>query len=179
MKSAEANGPVLLTRRIDIILTSSRDASTRTRSFLNELEIVIPNSLKINRGRRSLNEIFSLAYKLGARTVLLVSTHKGNPSMLILYSIGHNLVNLKYKLRIESLSLISDVKLKKAPRYPCIGRFECSELAGFLSDLNLLRFSKCGSSMDLLRQGNSCEIIFKDLNGEKLSPRIRVSVCST
>ncbi|MEW9490747.1 MAG: hypothetical protein TQ35_0000805 [Candidatus Aramenus sulfurataquae] len=179
MKSAGANGLGLLTRRIEIILTSSRDASARTRSFLNELEIIIPNSLKINRGRRSLDEVFSLAYRLGASSVLLVLTDKGNPSKLELYSISHNIVNLEYKLKIESLSLISDVKLKKAPRLPCIDKFECTELTGFLSSLNLLRFSKCRSFMDLLKQGSSCEIIFKDLKGEKLNPKMRLSICST
>lgn len=48
-----------------IVLTSSRDASIRMRQFLNELELVIPNAVKVNRGKSSIIEIAGKALSLG------------------------------------------------------------------------------------------------------------------
>ncbi|WP_243666398.1 hypothetical protein [Vulcanisaeta sp. JCM 16159] len=44
-----------------IALTSSRDAGIRMRQFLNELELVIPNAVKVNRGKLSIIEVASKA----------------------------------------------------------------------------------------------------------------------
>ncbi len=52
-----------------IVLTSSRDASIRMRQFLNELELVIPNAVKVNRGgKSSIIEIAGKALALGGPT---------------------------------------------------------------------------------------------------------------
>ncbi len=171
------NGLDLHIPRTDIIITSSRDASKRTRSFLNELEIIIPNSLKINRGRQSFREITRISYDIGARFLLFVLTYKGNPSYLELYTISYNATILKYKLGISSISLISDVKNKKIPRNPCINKMECAELIDFISDINILRLTRCESFLNIIKLSEKeCEIYFTDLKGNNIGPSMRLLI---
>lgn len=171
------NGLVLHTPRTDIIITSSRDASKRTRSFLNELELAIPNSLKINRGRQSFRQILHISYDIGARFLLFILTYKGNPSYLELYNISYNSTILKYKFRINSISLVSDVKDKKIPRNPCINKLECKKLMDFITDINLFRLTRCESFLNIIKLSEKeCEIYFTDLKGYKIGPSMRLLV---
>ncbi|WP_243678313.1 hypothetical protein [Vulcanisaeta distributa] len=68
-----------------IVLTSSRDASIRMRQFLNELELVIPNAVKVNRGgKSSIIEIAGKALSLGGANKILYigSRGGGNPGFI-------------------------------------------------------------------------------------------------
>jgi U3 small nucleolar ribonucleoprotein protein IMP4 len=177
VKNAAQNGLVLHTPRTDIIITSSRDASKRTRSFLNELELIIPNSLKINRGRQSFREILNISYEIGARFLLFILTYKGNPAFLELYNISYNAILLKYKFRISSISLVSDTKNKRIPRNPCINKMECKILTDFITDINLFRLTRCETYLNIVRLSEKeCEIYFTDLKGYRIGPSLRLLI---
>ncbi len=67
-----------------LIVTSSRHVNARVRSLVKELARVIPGAIKLNRGKLSIEELFSLAKGLGAKRVVIVCRGlMGNPGRII------------------------------------------------------------------------------------------------
>lgn len=65
-----------------MLITTSRRPSRRTRTLAKELSRVVPGSIKINRGKMSLNDIKMFMIKKGFSKLLIIETRKGNPSIL-------------------------------------------------------------------------------------------------
>ena len=76
------------------IVTTSRRPSRRVRRFCKELLYVIPNSVKVNRGKLSLDELYLKALELGGKRVILVSVLKGNPGVISFYDVNDGLLKL-------------------------------------------------------------------------------------
>ncbi len=68
-----------------ILLTSSRDPSTRTRTFMNELSSVLPNSVKITRGKLSLEDLNQMALNYNILKLVMINEYKGNPGKIQLF----------------------------------------------------------------------------------------------
>lgn len=93
-----------------VVLTSSRDASVRVRQMLNELELAIPNAIKLNRGRSSLSDLAKVALDLGARYIVLFKTYHGNPSAMDIYRVDEGtLVKLPYIVTIRGVRLLREL----------------------------------------------------------------------
>lgn len=140
------SGLVRPIHRVRIVITSSRDTSSRTRSFLNYLEYIFPYSVKVNRGKRSIDDVFKIASLLGGELLLLVNVLKGNPSSLEVYDVitGEKL----YNFSIKGLRLRSDYEkfsLYNSRRRLCIkhAEFGCSKVISLLIDLGATRASDC------------------------------------
>jgi len=76
------------------IVTTSRRPSRRVRRFCKELLSVIPNSVKVNRGKLSLDDLYLKALELGGKRVILVSVLKGNPGVISFYDVNDGLLKL-------------------------------------------------------------------------------------
>ncbi len=68
-----------------ILITTSREPSQRTRSFVKDLVSVIPNSERITRGKMSTRDLIYEAEDRDAERVVIVEERQGNPSKLIVY----------------------------------------------------------------------------------------------
>jgi U3 small nucleolar ribonucleoprotein protein IMP4 len=95
-----------------IVITTSRRPSPRTRSFVKDLSSILPSSVRISRGHKSLVELAVETTKLGAKYILLVTEKSGNPRGLIIYGVeemGH------YRAVSKRLAilLIKGVKLSR------------------------------------------------------------------
>nr|WP_320056931.1 hypothetical protein [Metallosphaera javensis (ex Hofmann et al. 2022)] len=150
--------------RVRIVISSSRDTSSRTRSFLNYLEYIFPFSVKVNRGKRNLEEVFRIARVLGGELLLLVNVFKGNPSSLEVYDVisGERL----YHFLIQSLRLRSDyekISLYNTRRILCIRETEygCTKVNSLLIDLGATRTRECTVHAEV-KFDNGCNVRFVD-----------------
>ena len=65
-----------------ILVTTSRKPSTNTRIFARRLANVIPNSLYVNRGKQSVDELAGLAVSKGLVKIAVIGDNKGNPGKI-------------------------------------------------------------------------------------------------
>lgn len=70
-----------------IMITTSRRPSPRLRSLVKDLVSVLPRSIKVNRGHKSLVELALEAKRLGLKYVIIVTERKGNPGGLTFYEV--------------------------------------------------------------------------------------------
>ncbi|QPG50999.1 Brix domain-containing protein [Saccharolobus solfataricus] len=150
--------------RTRIVITSSRDPSIRTRNFLNVLTFVLPDSVKITRGKKSKIEIFERAINLGALYLLFVLAKNENPLRIIVYDLES--LSIKYFFKLSGLSLPSDYNVSlnqiKGHSNVCIKLNECDFLRDFLVDMNMYNLTNnCDVVVNSrLIHTNICELLF-------------------
>ncbi|MDP8003330.1 MAG: Brix domain-containing protein [Caldisphaera sp.] len=93
----------------EIILTTGRRPSQRTRTFIKELNSVLPNTLKVTRGHLSLEDLNSLSLEYKIKEIILVSDYRGNPGRFIIFSSSYN----SKKPELVSEVLIKGLSLRK------------------------------------------------------------------
>jgi len=171
------NGLVLHTRRINVVFTSSRDAPLRVRRFLNELVRVVPYSVKINRGRQNLYQIFSKAVNYNARYLGIFKIIKGNPAGLKLIDLATGTV--KYEFKIKGVTLYLEKVKNKEKIYVkdiCI-KFEdnskCKNIVEMLIDLGFKPLQDCDYFAFVSYQGEVCEVKFVNSYNLLIGPIIR------
>ena len=82
----------------------------RMRQFLNELAQAVPNAVKVNRGRSSLDELALKALKYGARYVVLFTDFHGNPSSMRFFKVGEGgLTKIPYIATLSGVKLLIDM----------------------------------------------------------------------
>jgi U3 small nucleolar ribonucleoprotein protein IMP4 len=74
-------------RRARILVTTSHRPSQRVRSFAKDLAAVLPEAVKLNRGKSSLRDLYYDAVGLGAERVVVVGVWKGNPGTIRVYAV--------------------------------------------------------------------------------------------
>ncbi|QGA54499.1 ribosomal biogenesis protein [Sulfolobus sp. E5-1-F] len=152
------------THRTRIVITSSRDPSIRTRNFLNILAFLLPDSVKITRGKKSKIEIFKRAINLGAIYLLFVLAKNGNPLRIVVYDLES--FSIKYLFKLRGLSLPSDYNIPlrqiKGHNTICIELNGCNFLRDFLVDMNIYNLSdNCEVVVNSkLISNNICELLF-------------------
>lgn len=62
-----------------VLVTTSRDPSTRLQQFAKELRLVIPNSKRINRGNHVISDIVSLCKSNEMSDLVILHEHRGIP----------------------------------------------------------------------------------------------------
>ncbi|CDJ42781.1 U3 small nucleolar ribonucleoprotein protein, putative [Eimeria tenella] len=72
-----------------IALTTSRSPSSRLQQFVKELNLLLPNCRRINRGTIVLDELLQLCRSSGITDLLLVHEHRGQPTRLIVSHLPH------------------------------------------------------------------------------------------
>ncbi|HUU78253.1 MAG TPA: hypothetical protein VMX55_07890 [candidate division Zixibacteria bacterium] len=92
------------------MLTTSRNPSQRTRSFIRDLVRVIPWSFHFTRGSCSLKDLADEIENLGINRLLILHEKKGNPSLMKFYKlIDDQLVERDYRVRIKGISLAREL----------------------------------------------------------------------
>jgi U3 small nucleolar ribonucleoprotein protein IMP4 len=67
-----------------ILITSSRDPSSRLATFIKELKLVFPNSERINRGKHDIQQIMDAARGAGFTDVVIAHENRGEPDGLVI-----------------------------------------------------------------------------------------------
>lgn len=66
-----------------ILLTTSRDPSSRLTQFLKEMRLLLPNAQRVNRGAYIMKDIMELSRKNGVTDVVILHEHRGKPDGMI------------------------------------------------------------------------------------------------
>ena len=67
-----------------VLVTTSRDPSTRLSSFAKEIRLLLPTSIRLNRGNLILPNLISSAQASGLSDIVLLHEHRGVPTALTL-----------------------------------------------------------------------------------------------
>ncbi|KAF3782886.1 U3 small nucleolar ribonucleoprotein, partial [Nymphaea thermarum] len=66
-----------------ILLTTSRDPSSRLVQFVKELKFIFPNAQRINRGNQVISEIVETCRTYDFTDIIMVHEHRGEPDGLV------------------------------------------------------------------------------------------------
>lgn len=72
-----------------VLVTTSRDPSTRLGAFAKEVRLLLPTSIRVNRGNLILPNIVSSAKAAGLSDVLLLHEHRGTPTAMTISHFPH------------------------------------------------------------------------------------------
>ncbi|EKD17100.1 uncharacterized protein L3040_000375 [Drepanopeziza brunnea f. sp. 'multigermtubi'] len=72
-----------------VLVTTSRDPSTRLSSFAKEIRLLIPTAIRLNRGNVILPNLVSSAQAGGLTDIVLLHEHRGVPTALTLSHFPH------------------------------------------------------------------------------------------
>jgi len=67
-----------------ILITTSRDPSSRLTQFAKEVRLIIPNSSRINRGNEIIKNLISASKANHFTDVIIIHEHRGDPDGLII-----------------------------------------------------------------------------------------------
>jgi U3 small nucleolar ribonucleoprotein protein IMP4 len=90
------------------VVTTSRDPSSRLSSFAKEIRLLLPTSIRLNRGNLVLPDLVKAAAANGRSDVVLLHEHRGTPTALTLSHFPHgptasfSLHNVMLRLDIPS-----------------------------------------------------------------------------
>ncbi len=100
---------------LKLILTTSREPSRRTRSFLKELALAVPHGVKVNRGKATFKDLYNLVLREGAYGVLVVFEKKANPSALVYYVPKADTLERVFLMKIRSPRLRRELRDSQKP----------------------------------------------------------------
>ncbi|RSH87913.1 snoRNA-binding rRNA-processing protein imp4 [Apiotrichum porosum] len=72
-----------------VVLTTSRDPSSRLLQFSKEMRLVFPNAIRLNRGNTVMKDLVQTCLSQGVTDLLLVHEHRGVPDALIISHLPH------------------------------------------------------------------------------------------
>lgn len=120
-----------------ILLTTSRHPSQRTRTFCNELARLIPKCIRVNRGKMSLDNLAEKALENNIARVLIIEEWHGNPGKMALFKVLESGLSwFPPKMIIRSLTLQREIKRSQVKTTKVYGILESSE--GAMSDVSKL-----------------------------------------
>ncbi|KAI0811380.1 anticodon-binding protein [Xylaria sp. FL0933] len=67
-----------------VLITTSRDPSTRLQAFSKEIRLLLPTGIRLNRGGTILPELVKSAQSAGLSDIILLHEHRGQPTALTL-----------------------------------------------------------------------------------------------
>lgn len=98
-----------------LIITTSRKPSKRTRSFVKDLSLALPHSVRVNRGKATYTELAIRAISLGAYGVLIVLERNGNPSSLLYAEPRGANLEILFLLKLCGVTLMRELPESQRP----------------------------------------------------------------
>lgn len=125
-----------------VALSSSRDPNLRVRQFLNELAQALPRTVKINRGRMSLDQLVVKAMEHDARYIMYITIRRGNPVAIRFIELDKEKAEyrwLPYLIKLIGVKLIVDMPVRRAvkskARTAVIVAFDYHEVVDIFSQI--------------------------------------------
>jgi len=168
----------------DILVTSSHRPSRRVRSFINDLVGTIARARKINRGKKSLEDLVEIMILEGYRILIVVNTWKANPGRMDIYRrVDKNLVKIGYivirsiKLSREQRVSICSIMFPKIVSDKCLST-TCEAVKEILKAILEMEGNQEGVKVEdgivHMEDGDDMIYIWFSRNGEKCGPRIGI-----
>jgi len=140
-----------------ILLTTSRRPTRGIRTFCHDLACVIPNIVRVNRGKLSITGVAEKALENNAEKAIIVDRWKGGPGKIRFFNVDSTGLNA-----VPPLIYVRGIKLQRdfrktrvepvrslAITLPKEKSNQISKIAGFLSDflhIPILSFKEASSS---------------------------------
>ncbi|HIQ13206.1 MAG TPA: hypothetical protein EYH44_02320 [Thermoprotei archaeon] len=169
-----------------VLITTSRRPTKRINRLAKELSWVFPNSIKINRGKRSLKDLIDFMIKKGYTKLLIIEGRKGNPRNIKFFSLSYEglikymtieLLGLSLQIdkgmnkKLKTLSIEDDGLPRSREIKECIVNFLGSE---YLIDP---RREGINGKMMIRSIEDLLLIEFYDIYGRDIYPKLRVGKC--
>ncbi|RBQ86373.1 hypothetical protein VDGD_00277 [Verticillium dahliae] len=97
-----------------ILVTTSRDPSSRLAAFSKEIRLLFPTSVRLNRGNLILPDLVMSSKTNGLSDLVLLSEHRGTPTALTVShlpfgpTVSFSLHNVVMMAEIKSLGTVSE-----------------------------------------------------------------------
>ena len=98
-----------------LLITTSREPSKRVRSFVKDLSIVLPHSVRVSRGKATYSELATKATSLGAYGVLIVLERRGNPSSILYAEPRGTELEVMFLLKLGGVTLMRELPGSQRP----------------------------------------------------------------
>jgi len=167
-----------------ILITTTRRPSKRTRSFARDLYHVLPNSIRRNRGKMSLEDLNELAIRTGVDRIIVIGTQRGNPSSLTFYEPTPSHLKPISTVSLSGVSLRREITKKRAPpskRFCVASSDELESEAELLArsfnvrSVKLEELKGFDISLILTSEGGLKASFYRVSPLEELGPRMRIS----
>jgi len=173
-----------------ILLTTSREPTAKIRTFCNDLAQVMPNVMRVNRGKMSTDEVAEKALELDAMKVVIVDRgHAGSGTIKFFKVDESGLVSIPPIIHVSSITLTRELGASRGKpavslvTSPSETSKEISRLAGALSkffNIPILLTSKpfeVGSTVMTVSCDKTDRIVatFVSESSGEVGPRIVVS----
>jgi rRNA maturation protein Rpf1 len=99
-----------------IFVTTSRNSTPTMRTFCNDLRRMIPNTVRVNRGKMSLDEVAEKALEQEANRVIIIDGWRGGPGKIRFFKIGES--------GLFSISLIINIASIRLQREFCVSKIK-------------------------------------------------------
>jgi len=121
----------------EVLVTSSHRPSRRVRSFVNDLAKTLPGATRINRGKKSLEDLRDLMRLTGYSVLIIVNTWKANPGRVDVYIREGDVLKKIGSLYISSIKLSREQGVPNCFfRSPQIDSGKCgADICGVLIDI--------------------------------------------
>ena len=74
-----------------VLITTSRDPSSRLTMFAKEMKLMFPNSQRMNRGNYVVGDIVEACRASGATDLVVLHEHRGQPDGLVITHFPHGM----------------------------------------------------------------------------------------
>lgn len=89
-----------------VLVTTSRDPSTRLASFSKEIRLLFPTAIRLNRGNLIVSDLVRSAESAGLTDIVMVHEHRGVPTSLQISHLPHGPV-LSFSLHVRLVDPLS------------------------------------------------------------------------
>ncbi|BEI80476.1 hypothetical protein CcaverHIS002_0110050 [Cutaneotrichosporon cavernicola] len=72
-----------------VVVTTSRDPSSRLTQFAKEMRLVFPNAVRLNRGNTVMKDLVQTCLAQGITDLVLVHEHRGVPDAMVISHLPH------------------------------------------------------------------------------------------
>lgn len=99
-----------------VLITTSRDSSSRLAQFSKEIRLAIPNSARLNRGGYTMKELASACRSNGISDLIVLHEHRGVPDAMVVSHFPHgptvmftlHNVTLRHEVNAHGNSTVSE-----------------------------------------------------------------------
>ncbi len=163
----------------EILITSSHRPSRRVRSFINDLARTLPKATRINRGKKSIEDLRDLMRLAGYRVLIITNTWKANPGRIDAYLREGEALRKIGSLYISSIKLSREQGVPncffKSPQieHTECGTDICRDAADILSQIIGSLYDAYSSEKIHIEAGERIYIWFSR-GGKICGPRIEI-----
>jgi len=117
-----------------ILITTSRRPTPKMRTLCNDLARVLSNTIRLNRGKLSLQELKEHAISCGSDSIIVVERRKGGPGLLRFYRHSHRGV-WQNPLTASLVGVTTQKDISRRTRLRCEAVTVTEGLNGLLDDV--------------------------------------------